>query len=161
MGLAARGIAQQRRRHPISAGGLPQQLLCFLIWRGRWLGACGLRGGGLVRRRRYGARPRGEGGADGVIPGADANVSQIGFVADIFLAVEEKLGEVSESFGATSGNAAGADELEEFSDDVIDVRRSAELAGDGREPLGDSREADSLGNFGLHPLEKIEDRFLR
>jgi hypothetical protein len=71
-------------------------------------------------------------------------VGQIGFVADIFLAVEEKLGEVSESFGAPSGDASGADEFEEFSDDVIDVGGSAELAGDGRELLSDIVEGEKL-----------------
>jgi hypothetical protein len=71
-------------------------------------------------------------------------VGQIGFVADIFLAVAEKLGEVSESFGATSGDASGADEFEEFSDDVVDIGGGAELAGDGRELLSDIVEGEKL-----------------
>jgi hypothetical protein len=86
-------------------------------------------------------------------------VDQISFVADIFLAVEEELGEIGKSFGASSGDASGADEFEEFSDDVVDVGRGAELAGDGRELLSDIVEGEKL--LFLARVENAEGRMGR
>jgi hypothetical protein len=53
------------------------------------------------------------------------------------LAVEEKLSEISEVFGAAGGDAAVGYEIEEFAEDVVDVGGGAELAGDGFEFLAD------------------------
>ena len=79
----------------------------------------------------------GVGGADGFFPCAHVFVGQIGFVTDMFLAVEEKLSEIGEVFGAAGGDAAVGDEIEEFAEDVVDVGGGAELAGDGFEFLAD------------------------
>ena len=55
----------------------------------------------------------------------------------MFLAVEKKLGEIGEVFGAAGGNAAVGDKIEEFAEDVVDVGVGEELAGDGYEFLTD------------------------
>src|SRR6266481_5388427 len=55
----------------------------------------------------------------------------------MFLAVEEKLSEIGEVFGAAGGNAAVGYEIEEFAEDVVAVGGGAELAGDGFEFLAD------------------------
>jgi hypothetical protein len=55
----------------------------------------------------------------------------------MFLAVEEKLSEIGEVFGAAGGDTAVGYEIEEFAEDVVDVGGGAELAGDGFEFLAD------------------------
>jgi hypothetical protein len=93
---------------------------------------------------RFGFRfQRWVGGADGFLPGADAAMNEIGFVADVFLAAEKELGEVGERTGAAGGNAAGGDKLEELANDMIDIG-GAELAGDGREFLSDFVQLEEL-----------------
>jgi hypothetical protein len=79
----------------------------------------------------------GIGRADGVLPFVHVGVDEKGFVADMFLAVEKKLGEIGEIFGAAGGNAAVGDEFEEFAEDMVDVGGGTELAGDGFELLAD------------------------
>jgi hypothetical protein len=79
----------------------------------------------------------GIGGADGVFPFVHVRVDEIGFVADVFLAVEKELGEIGEVFGAAGGDAASSDEPKEFAKDVVDVGSGAEVAGDGFEFLAD------------------------
>jgi hypothetical protein len=80
---------------------------------------------------------RGVGSANGFLPCTDIAVSEIGFIADVFLAIEKELGEVGEVFGAAGGDAAVGDELEKFADDMIDVGGGAEFTGDGFEFLAD------------------------
>ena len=79
----------------------------------------------------FGLRRIGVSGADGFLPRLVAGaMGKIGFVADVFLAVEKELGEVSEVFGAAGGDAACGHELEELAEDVVDVGGGAEFSGD-------------------------------
>src|SRR6266404_5006632 len=80
---------------------------------------------------------RGVGGADGFFPCAYVFVGQIGFVTNMFLAIEKKLSEIGEVFGAAGGDAAVGDEIEQFAEEEVDVGGRAELAGDGYEFLAD------------------------
>jgi len=80
---------------------------------------------------------RGVGGAYSFLPLLDAGVNEVGFVLDVFLTVQQELGEIGEIFCPASGNAARGDELKELAEDVIYVGGGAELAGDGFEFLAD------------------------
>ena len=98
--------------------------------------------------RSCGVRSLGVGGANGGVPGAVVEViGEVGLPANVFLALQQELGEIGEIASTGGRNQAGGDQVEELAHNVINVGMSAIPAG---------QRSEFVGNFlGLKDLQLL------